>query len=107
MPEAIPSAHKALYCSYVGLPDSLYQFLVEACALRLPGLYAANSARDEGTAEKTDPCGMLTSFSMSKKKSHEVTRLSKAIADVMTSSNLHQVNIASYVLSWIVCVIGV
>ena len=70
-----------------GLPTSLHKFLVESSDLRLPGLYADNALSETSSSHHD----MLTSFSMSKKKSHEVEQLSKAISEVMTSSNLKQV----------------
>lgn len=69
------------------IPGSLHRFLVDSSDLRLPGLHA-DSATPETHSTDRD---MLTSFSMSKKKGHEVEQLSKVVAELMTYCNLKQV----------------
>lgn len=54
--------------------------------LLLPGLLAMSEMEDSERG-----VGGLVSFGMSKKKSHEVSRLSKVVADLMTRNKLTQV----------------
>ncbi len=83
----------------LGIPTTLYQFLVASHDLRLPGLYADSDSSEASNGGEDGCHDMLSSFGMSRKKSHEVDRLSKTIAEVMTCSNLKQVE-TIYVLTY-------
>lgn len=79
----------------IDIPASLYQFFVDSSDLRLPGLHTScDSSESESSGDWTDKRhGTLSFFGMNRKKSHEVQRLSKVIADTMSNLNLTQVRL--------------